>query len=122
MKSLIQKDIKHEQKPYFLPAVDIRYTDETILIFAEMPGIAKEDMNIHLENNVLTVSADTAEENPEGYRTVLSERLPRRFKRTFQLNDSVRQDTIGAQLNNGVLVITLQKFESTKPKKIEIHV
>ena len=122
MKSLIKKNTDRERKQYFLPAVDIRNTDDAVVIYAEVPGIAKDNINIQVENNVLTISAEATEEKLKGYQTVISERLPRRFKRTFHLSDAVNQDKIDAQLNNGLLVLTLPKAESAKPKKIKVQV
>ncbi len=106
----------------WIPAVDIRETDDALLVHAELPGIAKKDVHVDVHDGVLTVSGerkyekDVKEENV--HRT---ERSYGRFSRSFSLPRTVDADKVDATMKDGVLEIRLPKTESAKPKAIEIH-
>jgi len=105
----------------WMPAVDIRETDDALLVYAELPGIDKKDIHVDVHDGVLTISGerkyekDVKEENV--HRT---ERAYGRFSRSFSLPRTVDADKVDARLKDGVLEIRLPKTESAKPKAIEI--
>ncbi|SDZ73240.1 heat shock protein Hsp20 [Thiothrix caldifontis] len=105
------------------PAVDIRETADAWLIHTDIPGVKVEDIEIHMENGVLSISGkrelDNTEEK-EGYKRV--ERVRGRFHRRFSLPDTANGDKITAKCNNGVLDITIPKQEKVLPRKIEVQV
>lgn len=107
----------------WVPAVDIRETPDAWLIHADIPGVKVEDIEIHMENGVLSISGkrefDNTEEK-EGYKRV--ERVRGRFHRRFSLPDTANGDKISAKTNNGVLDITIPKQEKVLPRKIEVQV
>ncbi|MCB1194788.1 Hsp20/alpha crystallin family protein [bacterium] len=119
MKALAKKEPRTEHLPYFTPAVDIRDTEESVVVIAEIPGVPRDQIQVQIDKSLLTITASAAED-AGAYRTLVSERLPRRFKRTFRLNDAIDQENINAELNYGVLRLTLPKSERAKPKRIEI--
>lgn len=100
-----------------IPAVNIQETDEDFLVEVAAPGKAKEDFNIELDNDVLTISA---EEKQEKETSEKSGKFTRRefsystFKRAFSLPDSVDSGKISASYNNGVLEIAIPKREEAK--------
>jgi HSP20 family protein len=104
-------------------AVDVREDGDHFYVEAELPGFKKEDVDITLENQQLTIAAVRKEEqqqkNDKG-ELLLHERRYNRFLRSFTLPPTVDDQTVNAKLNDGVLVITLNKREETKPRKISV--
>jgi len=106
-----------------VPAVNIYEDEHTINIDAELPGIEEKDIDISMENNVLTISGERKlenEEKKENFHRI--ERSYGRFTRSFTLPPTVDSDNVNAVFNNGVLKITLNKKEEAKPKQIKIGV
>ena len=103
------------------PAVDIHETENQIVVKAEVPGMEREDIELGLENNVLTLKGDrrfekdTTEEN---YHRI--ERAYGTFSRSFSIPSVVDEDKISADYKEGVLTITLPKTEKAKAKQIAI--
>lgn len=106
-----------------IPAVNIREDEDSFLVAVAAPGKAKEDFNIELDNDVLTISS---EEKKGDQSTENHGRFTRRefsystFKRAFSLPDTVNSEKISASYNNGVLEINLPKREEAKvqPKRM----
>lgn len=106
----------------FVPAVDIYEDEHNIILTAETPGVEEKDLNISLENGVLTISGERKMENEEkqdNFHRI--ERSYGRFTRSFTLPPTVDPDDVKAEFNNGVLKITLAKREEAKPKQIKIE-
>jgi HSP20 family protein len=107
-------------------AVDVREDGDHIYVEAELPGFKKEEVDITLENQTLTIAAERREErggNGEGQKKgehLLRERRYTRFLRSFTLPPTVDEQSVNAKLNDGVLTITLNKREETKPRKISV--
>lgn len=125
MDNLLRRDADPTSSPVsdWVPAVDIRETPDAWLIHADIPGVKAEDIEIHMENGVLSISGkrefDSTEEK-EGYKRV--ERVRGRFHRRFSLPDTANGDKISARTSNGVLDITIPKQEKVLPRKIEVKV
>lgn len=102
--------------------VDVREDADHIYVEAELPGFKKEDVDITLENQTLTISAERKENNQqkEQGEWLLNERRYSRFLRSFTLPPTVDEQTVNAKLNDGVLTVTLNKREETKPRKITV--
>lgn len=105
-----------------MPA-EVIETDEEIRFDVEAPGFRAEDLEITLENNVLTISGEKKMEEEEGrkesdYR--LFERRYGRFQRSFTVPPTVRGDETQARYENGVLTVRLPKTEEAKPRRIRI--
>ena len=106
-----------------IPAVNIQESDENFLVAVAAPGKTKEDFNIELDNDVLTISS---EEKKESETTDNKSRFTRKefsysnFKRAFSLPESVNSEKIAASYNNGVLEILLPKKEEARvqPKRM----
>jgi HSP20 family protein len=109
---------------YLAPyAVDVREDADHIYVEAELPGFKKDEVDITLENQTLTISAERKEEKKEGGgkgEHLLHERRYTRFLRSFTLPPTVDDQTVNAKLNEGVLTVTLNKREETKPRKINV--
>ena len=105
----------------WMPDVDISETNGEILVRAELPGIRKEDVEIHLENNVLTLKGEKRDEHEEKEKEhYLYECSYGSFQRSFTLPAPAREDAVRAEFKDGILKIHLPKAVEAKGKKIEI--
>jgi len=107
----------------FVPAVDVYEDEHSIQLKLEVPGIDQKDLDIKVENHVLTVSGERKfekEEKEENFRRV--ERRYGSFSRSFTLPNTVNTDDITADYNNGVLSVRLAKRAEAKPKQIKVTV
>jgi HSP20 family protein len=105
----------------FAPALDVKENADSYIVSLEVPGIAQDDLNISLENNVLTVRGQKQQkhEEKEGeFRRV--ERSYGSFARSVTLPRTVESGKVSASLNDGVLQIELPKEEQAKPRQISI--
>ncbi|HEV8291937.1 MAG TPA: Hsp20/alpha crystallin family protein [Tepidisphaeraceae bacterium] len=100
--------------------VDVREDADHIYVEAELPGFKKDDVDITLENQTLTISAERKEEQEKKGDYLLNERRYQRFLRSFTLPPTVDEKKVDAKLNDGMLSITLNKREETKPRKIQV--
>lgn len=108
--------------PWGMPA-EVVETDDEIRFEVEMPGFREEDIEVTLENNVLTISGEKKSEREEGQKDSdyrLYERRYGRFQRSFTVPPTVRADDTNATYENGVLSIRLPKSEEAKPRRIRI--
>jgi HSP20 family protein len=106
----------------FIPAVDIYEDEHNVTLTAELPGIDEKDVEISLENGVLTISGERKmehEEKQDNFQRI--ERSYGRFSRSFTLPPTVDPENVKAEFNNGVLRVTLGKREEAKPKQIRIE-
>lgn len=105
----------------FLPRVDIREEQDSVVLSAELPGVSKDNLNVQLENGILTVTggkqAERTDEEKGFYR---SERIYGNFKRSFKVPDVVDADQIAAEYVDGVLTVTLPKKPEASPRQIAI--
>ena len=105
----------------FTPAVDIYETEKEITLLADMPGVKAEDLTIDLRDNTLTLSAGIAPFEGADEEDVLIEYDIGKFYRQFTLGEMINQEKINAQLNDGVLHLSLPKVEKAAPKKIKVQ-
>jgi HSP20 family protein len=105
-------------------AVDVREDGDHLYVEAELPGFKKDEVDINVENQMLTISAEHKEETGDNKKDKgefhLRERRYTRFQRSFTLPQTVDTQSVQAKLNDGILTITLRKREETKPRKISV--
>jgi HSP20 family protein len=107
----------------FVPALDLSETAEGFLVEAAVPGLKPEDVEITVENNVLTIKGETRQAKEDKQRSF--HRIERRFgsfQRTIALPNTVKPDAIKASLEHGVLRLEIPKAEEVKPRKISVNV
>ena len=108
-------------KPYqgsAYPKVNVYEYDDKIGIVAEIPGLDKKQLNIEVENGVLTVSGDKhGVHEDDGAKVIRRELKSSSFKRSFELGELLDGDNISANFKDGVLSISVPKVEPEKPKK-----
>ncbi len=105
------------------PAVDIYDKGAEVVIHAEVPGMKKEDIDVHVENNVLTIRGKKErkeEVKEDGY--FRTERSYGTFSRSFSLPSTVNVSKIVAEYKEGVLTLALPKADEAKPRQIEVSV
>jgi HSP20 family protein len=107
----------------WIPAMDLVETDEHFVLKADLPGLAESDVNIEVEDNVLTVSGERKaehEDKREGYVRV--ERAYGSFRRSLTLPEGVDPEAVTASFDNGVLEVRVPKPEERKPRRVAIQV
>lgn len=112
-----------EQLGTWAPAVDIYETEKEIVLKADLPGVSLEDVDIRVENNILTVRGERHFEKDvkqDNFHRV--ERVYGNFARTFTLPNTVNPEKIEATYDSGVLKISMAKREEARPKQIKIGV
>lgn len=104
------------------PETDVMETEREIRVITEMPGLKRENIEVDVENNVLTIRGEKREERTEGEegRFHLSERRYGTFTRSFVLPSSVDADSIQANFEDGVLRVTIPKSERARKRRIEL--
>jgi HSP20 family protein len=105
----------------WMPTVDVSENDAEMIVRAELPGMKQEDIDVNLQDNILTLSGEKKQDEKvekENYHRI--ERSYGSFTRSFTLPENVKADDVKASFKDGVLSITLPKTEAAKPKKISI--
>jgi len=106
----------------WVPAVDIKEDKDSFLIVADIPGVDPKDIEVHMENGMLTIKGEKESEKKEqreGYKRV--ERSFGSFYRRFSLPDSADAEKISAKSNHGVLEVRIGKKEEVQPRKISVN-
>lgn len=110
---------RSRQLPTVSPVVDIYENDDEILLYADMPGVAKEDIMVNIDNGTLAIS---------GFRSLKASGTANweefgdvEYRRTFSVPQSIDVEKVDADLKDGVLKLHLPKSEAAKPRLIEIH-
>jgi len=105
--------------PVFLPSVDIFENKDALVLIADMPGVGSEGIDIHLEDNELTIRGEIAA-GDSGLNGLYQEYQTGDYFRRFTLSNIIDQDKIDASIKNGVLKIVLPKAAAAKPRKIQV--
>ncbi|GAB1261233.1 Hsp20/alpha crystallin family protein [Aurantivibrio plasticivorans] len=108
----------------FSPRVDVTDKNDRIEITAELPGVKKDDIRIHLENGVLTLSAESQQENKEekNGKVIRQERRYGTYMRSFQLGSGIQESDITAQFTDGVLTLSAPKAKTAEPERKRIEI
>lgn len=109
-----------EEDRYMVPPVDIYETDKILAVIVDLPGVRKNDVDIRVDKDILTIKGKVKYEQPKDL--IRGEFGLLDFFRQFQLNDEVDQEKISAETKNGVLTITLPKAEKAKPRLVKVKV
>jgi HSP20 family protein len=105
---------------HFSPRVDIYETDSELTLFAEVPGVRSEDVDLHYEQGELALRA-RVQPRSQGKRLLLQEYEEGDFYRAFNIHESIDAGRISAECKNGVLTVHLPKAESAKPRQISVR-
>jgi len=108
-----------DETRYIAPPVDIFETDDAIVVVADLPGVKSEEVDIRVEDNILTIRGKADYSPPAAI--LRGDFSLQGYYRQFQLSDEVDQEKISAESKNGVLTIRLPKAEKSKPKQIKVR-
>jgi HSP20 family protein len=106
---------------YYVPDVNIYEFDESLKLWADMPGVKEKDVNVTLKDGVLTIIGQVATDMYAGLRPMYTEYNVGNYYREFALYEGIDESKIRATLRNGVLEVELPKSEKTKPRQIEVR-
>jgi HSP20 family protein len=121
--NVLERSVEESNLTSWAPAADIYETEHELVVKADLPEIDPKDLDIRVENNILTIRGDRKFEkkvNEENYLRV--ERAYGAFSRSFSLANTVNAEAIKADYQNGVLTLTIPKREEAKPKQIKVNV
>ncbi|NNF97921.1 MAG: Hsp20/alpha crystallin family protein [Desulfobacteraceae bacterium] len=105
----------------FSPSVDIFENEKELVLMADMPGVQAKGLNIDLRDDTLTISGDVEPLFSDKEEEILIEYEMGKYYRQFSLSEVIDQERIDAQLNHGVLRLTLPKVEKASPRKIVVQ-
>jgi HSP20 family molecular chaperone IbpA len=119
-KELVSKEEKTVPARYYVPPTDIYETDDALTLVLDLPGVEKKDIDVELENDVLKIEARIDFTKYEGLEPLYTEYNVGHFARAFTLSDKIDRDRIEAELEDGVLTLTLKKSPAAVPRRIPI--
>jgi HSP20 family protein len=117
---LANKEEKTTPGRYFVPPADIFETDDALTVIMEMPGVQKNNVSIALENDVVRVDGQIDFSQYQGMEPVYTEYVVGHYARGFTLSNKIDRDKIVAQLDDGVLTLTLPKAKEAAPRRIAV--
>ena len=127
---LQQKDQQHlsaESRPqsaqsrrFATPLVDIESTQDGYVLYAEMPGVSKDGIEVTVENGDLLIVGHRRPLDVSG-EPIYRESRPYDFRRVYELDPSIDTSRISARIENGLLIVNLPKAEKVKPRRIEVE-
>ena len=104
------------------PAMDLYQNSDNVVARVELPGMRNEDIEISLQEGMLTISGERKSETPENDKAERTERYVGKFRRSIALPTQVDPNKVTANYRDGILTITLPKAEEAKPKQIQVNV
>ena len=104
----------------YLPTTDIFETEQELTVVMEMPGVDRQNVEVTVENNVLSVSGRIDFSKYEGLQPVYTEYNVGHYARSFELSSKIDQGKITADLKDGVMTLVLPKAEEAKARKIKV--
>jgi HSP20 family protein len=120
-KELVTKEEKTVPARYYVQNTDIYETDDALTVVMEIPGVEKKDVDVSIENDVVRVEGRIDFAKYEGLEPLYTEYNVGHFARAFTLSNKIDQQQIAAQLDDGVLTLTLKKVKEAMPIKIAIN-
>ena len=107
-----------------MPAIDVSENEGAYLVKAELPGVAREDLNVTINDGVLTINAERKEEKKDEKdgRVIRQERYYGKFVRSLRLGSDIDEGRIEAEYENGVLNLSLPKTAEVKPRKVDVKI
>jgi HSP20 family molecular chaperone IbpA len=117
---LVSKGEKTVPGRYYVPFADIYETDQALCVVMEMPGVEKKDIDVGLENDVLRVDGRIDVSKYDGKEPIYIVYNVGHYTRSFTLSSKIDQEKISAQIEDGVLTLTLPKAREAEPRRISI--
>ncbi len=105
---------------YYVPLTDIIETEKSLVVYMDMPGVKKENINVKLEDNVLEVDGKIDHSSYNDLNPVYTEYNVGHYTRKFTVSNAIDSEGIDANLSDGVLTLTLPKAPEAQPKQIKV--
>jgi HSP20 family protein len=119
-KQQVQGTEKTRSGRYFVPEVDISEYDDSLRLWADMPGVSEKDVSVGLKDGILTIEGSVSAETYEKLAPLYTEYNVGNYFRQFALNADIDEERISAKMRNGVLTLELPKREQAKPRTIPV--
>jgi HSP20 family protein len=110
-----------EEQPALVPPVDVLEDEGGITLYADLPGVPKERLDVRIDGEALFIEGEMGLEMPRGMEAMHIEVSLPRYRRVFTLSKDLDPERMHAELRNGVLKIHIQKAEHAKPRRVEIR-
>lgn len=110
------------EQPHVVPPVDVFEDDASITLLADLPGVAREQLQVRVDGENLVLEATAATAGPADMQLVYGEAQIPTYRRQFTLSRELDASRIEAQLRDGVLRLTIPKAEEAKPRRIQVQV
>jgi HSP20 family protein len=117
---MVKREITREPDSFVTPLTDIYEEENGLKLVADLPGVDKEGLKLSVDKNILTIEGHVTPDLDAGF--LMREYEPSNYFRQFELAESVDQENINAELNNGVLKVFLPFAKETQPKVISVKV
>jgi len=117
---MVKREITREPDSFVTPLTDIYEEENGLKLVADLPGVDKEGLKLSVDKNILTIEGHITPDLDTGF--LMREYEPSNYFRQFELAESVDQENINAELNNGVLKVFLPFAKETQPKVISVKV
>ncbi|MEJ5990103.1 Hsp20/alpha crystallin family protein [Ramlibacter sp. PS3R-8] len=109
-------------QPHVVPPVDVFENESSITLLADLPGVAREQLQVRVDGDSLVLEATAVTAGPENLQLVYGEAQVPTYRRQFTLSRELDASRIDAQLRDGVLRLTIPKAEEAKPRRIQVKV
>ena len=109
-----------DAKPALMPRVDVIEDKAGITLYADLPGVPKDKLGLHIEADTLTIEGEVGLNMPEGMEPSHAEISLPRYRRVFTLSKELDSEKIAAEFEHGVLKLSIPKAEHLQPRKVEI--
>jgi HSP20 family protein len=119
-KEAVSREEKTVPTRYYVPNTDIYETDDALTVVMEIPGVEKKDVEVSVEDDVVRVEGRIDFAKYDGLEPVYTEYNIGHFARAFSLSNQIDRQQISAQLEDGVLTLTLKKAKEAQPRRIAI--
>lgn len=119
-KAVTQQTAQARDEAALRPAVDVIEDAGGITLYADMPGVAKDKLNLQVEADTLTIEGEVSLDMPEGMEAAHAELNVPRYRRVFTLSKELDTDKISAGFTEGVLKLRIPKAEHAQPRRIEV--
>ena len=117
-----KNESEYAETAAMLPPVDVIEDAAGITLYADLPGVPKDKLNVHVDAEALSIEGEVELPIPTDMEASYVEVELPRYRRTFSLGKELDRENIRAEFNNGVLKLSIPKLERAKPRKIEVRV
>ncbi|MGZ8981963.1 MAG: Hsp20/alpha crystallin family protein [Burkholderiaceae bacterium] len=117
-----RQEQRRQETPTMIPRVDVLEDDMGITLLADLPGVPREGLEIHVEGDSLMIEGEVAAATPEAMEAAYAEVRVPRYRRSFTLSRELDGGRIEAQLKDGVLRLRIPKQEHAQPRRVSIKV